>query len=133
MGETAPPRPAASRQIVAEPAGTHWYHSHVGVQYGNGLFGPFVVEEASPIAMYGRDEALFINDWFRESGDELFAALLSTARHLLLEGAGMVSIDDWRPSILEMNQNSSTIKLQESREEPQSPRRNRAWHDHADS
>src|SRR3954454_18165216 len=23
--------------FVAEPAGTHWYHSHVGVQYANGL------------------------------------------------------------------------------------------------
>jgi FtsP/CotA-like multicopper oxidase with cupredoxin domain len=31
-------------EFVAEPAGTHWYHSHFGVQYGNGLFGPFVVE-----------------------------------------------------------------------------------------
>jgi FtsP/CotA-like multicopper oxidase with cupredoxin domain len=23
--------------FVARPAGTHWYHSHTGVQYGNGL------------------------------------------------------------------------------------------------
>jgi multicopper oxidase len=64
--------------FVAEPAGTHWYHSHVGVQYGNGLFGPFVVEEASPIASYDRDEVLLINDWFRESGDALLAGLLKS-------------------------------------------------------
>ena len=62
--------------FVAKPAGTHWYHSHVGVQYGDGLFGPFVVEEASPIASYDRDEVLLINDWFRESGDALLANLL---------------------------------------------------------
>ena len=62
--------------FVAEPAGTHWYHSHVGVQYGNGLFGAFVVEEASPIASYDRDEVLLINDWFHESGDALLAGLL---------------------------------------------------------
>jgi multicopper oxidase len=64
--------------FVAEPAGTHWYHSHVGVQYGNGLFGPFVVEETSPIASYDRDEVLLINDWFRESGDALLAGLLKS-------------------------------------------------------
>ena len=31
-------------EFKATPAGTHWYHSHVGVQYGNGLFGPLIVE-----------------------------------------------------------------------------------------
>jgi FtsP/CotA-like multicopper oxidase with cupredoxin domain len=62
--------------FIAEPAGTHWYHSHVGVQYGNGLFGPFIVEEASPIATYDRDEVLLVNDWFRELGDKLLASLL---------------------------------------------------------
>jgi FtsP/CotA-like multicopper oxidase with cupredoxin domain len=64
--------------FIAEPAGTHWYHSHVGVQYGNGLFGPFVVEEMSPIASYDRDEVLLINDWFREPGDALLASLLNS-------------------------------------------------------
>jgi multicopper oxidase len=63
--------------FVAEPAGTHWYHSHAGVQYGNGLIGPFIVEEASPIASYDRDEVLLINDWFRESGDALLAGLVN--------------------------------------------------------
>jgi FtsP/CotA-like multicopper oxidase with cupredoxin domain len=63
--------------FVAEPAGTHWYHSHVGVQYGNGLFGPFVVEEMTPIASYDRDEVLLINDWFLESGDALLAGLMN--------------------------------------------------------
>jgi FtsP/CotA-like multicopper oxidase with cupredoxin domain len=60
----------------ATPAGTHWYHSHVGVQYGEGLFGPLVVEERTPIADYDREEILMINDWFLESGDTLLARLL---------------------------------------------------------
>jgi FtsP/CotA-like multicopper oxidase with cupredoxin domain len=64
--------------FVAEPAGIHWYHSHVGVQYGDGLFGPFVVEEASPIATYDRDVVLVLNDWFRKSGDEILAGLLNS-------------------------------------------------------
>ena len=55
----------------ATPAGTHWYHSHVGVQYGDGLFGPLIVDEQTPIAKYDRDEILLINDWFWPTGDEI--------------------------------------------------------------
>jgi FtsP/CotA-like multicopper oxidase with cupredoxin domain len=62
-------------EFRATPAGTHWYHSHVGVQYGEGLFGPLVVEEQTPIARYDRDEILVLNDWFLESGDILLARL----------------------------------------------------------
>ena len=29
--------------FTATPSGTHWYHSHTGVQYGNGLRGVMVV------------------------------------------------------------------------------------------
>lgn len=31
--------------FTATPSGTHWYHSHTGVQYGNGLRGVMVVHE----------------------------------------------------------------------------------------
>jgi FtsP/CotA-like multicopper oxidase with cupredoxin domain len=74
-----PPIPAGSEftyEFRATPAGTHWYHSHVGVQYGNGLFGPLVVEERTPIATYDREETLFLNDWFLQPGDTLLADLL---------------------------------------------------------
>jgi multicopper oxidase len=64
--------------FVAEPAGTHWYHSHAGVQYGDGLLGPLIVEEAAPIAAYDREEVLLINDWFREPASELLAGLLKS-------------------------------------------------------
>ncbi len=74
--EPIPPGESFVYEFAAEPAGTHWYHSHVGVQYGNGLFGPFVVEERTPIAMYDRDEVLLMNDWFHEPGDALLAGLL---------------------------------------------------------
>ena len=43
-------------EFVATPAGTHWYHSHVGVQYGNGLFGPLVIDELAAPARYDREE-----------------------------------------------------------------------------
>jgi FtsP/CotA-like multicopper oxidase with cupredoxin domain len=63
-------------EFRATPAGTHWYHSHVGVQYSEGLFGPLVVDEQTPIAKYDRDEVLLINDWFLQSGDTLLEGLL---------------------------------------------------------
>ena len=78
-GVSAPPIPTGSEFVYefrAEPAGTHWYHSHVGVQYGNGLFGPLIIEERQPIAAYGREEILLINDWFLELGDVLLDHLV---------------------------------------------------------
>src|SRR5262249_9626336 len=79
-GEGGGRRVAAGSEFLyefrAEPAGTHWYHSHVGVQYGNGLFGPLIVEERDPIAAYDREEVLLINDWFLELGDALLGRLM---------------------------------------------------------
>jgi FtsP/CotA-like multicopper oxidase with cupredoxin domain len=78
-GVSGPPIPAGSDftyEFQAYPAGTHWYHSHAGVQYANGLVGPLVVEERTPIASYDREEVLFVNDWFHELADTLLANLL---------------------------------------------------------
>lgn len=63
-------------EFRATPAGTHWYHSHVGVQYGDGLFGSLLVDESTPIATYDREEILMINDWFLEPSEALLAHLL---------------------------------------------------------
>jgi FtsP/CotA-like multicopper oxidase with cupredoxin domain len=79
---SGPPIPIGKKFVYkfkATPAGTHWYHSHVGVQYGNGLFGPLIVEEREPIAAYDREEILFINDWFLQPGDTLMADILKGA------------------------------------------------------
>ncbi|KAK3595486.1 hypothetical protein CHS0354_021582 [Potamilus streckersoni] len=32
-------------EFTAHPAGTHWYHSHTGMQIGDGLLGAFIVRE----------------------------------------------------------------------------------------
>jgi FtsP/CotA-like multicopper oxidase with cupredoxin domain len=78
-GVTGPPTDPGAEFVYefrATPAGTHWYHAHVGVQYGEGLFGPLIVEERTPIAKYDREEILMINDWFLEPGDTLLAGIL---------------------------------------------------------
>jgi FtsP/CotA-like multicopper oxidase with cupredoxin domain len=78
-GVSAPPIEPGKEfvyEFKATPAGTHWYHSHTGVQYGDGLFGPLIVEERTPIAKYDRDAVLMISDWFLQPGEELLAKVL---------------------------------------------------------
>jgi FtsP/CotA-like multicopper oxidase with cupredoxin domain len=66
-------------EFKATPAGTHWYHAHVGVQYSNGLFGPLIVEEREPIAAYDREEVLIVSDWFLQPSEALLASVLKGA------------------------------------------------------
>jgi multicopper oxidase len=74
-GPAIPPGESFTYDFEATPAGTHWYHSHAGVQYSDGLFGPLIVEEATPIAKYDREEILLINDWEHESAEKTWQKL----------------------------------------------------------
>jgi len=74
-GPAIPPGGSFTYDFEATPAGTHWYHSHAGVQYSDGLFGPLIVEEATPIARYDREEILLINDWEHEPADKVWQKL----------------------------------------------------------
>lgn len=55
----------------AEPAGTHWYHSHTGIQYSEGLYGPLIVEARNNPYQYDREQVLMIGDWFVEPSDTI--------------------------------------------------------------
>jgi len=79
---SAPPIPPGAEfvyEFQATPAGTHWYHSHTGVQYGDGLFGPLIVDEETPPYRYDREEVLLFNDWFLKPSEEILADLLKPA------------------------------------------------------
>mmetsp|Transcript_771 Transcript_771/g.3052 ORF Transcript_771/g.3052 Transcript_771/m.3052 type:complete len:669 (+) Transcript_771:59-2065(+) len=54
-----------SYQFRASPAGTHWYHSHVGTQLADGAKGMLIVEEKDdPLREYYDDErAIMFYDW----------------------------------------------------------------------
>jgi len=69
-------------EFTATPAGTHWYHSHAGVQYSDGLIGPLIVEEEQPPARYDRDVILLINDWFLKASEEILAGLEKPAKEM---------------------------------------------------
>ena len=47
----------------AEPAGTYFYHSHVGLQLDRGLAGPLIIEETDPHVGYDRDVTLVLDDF----------------------------------------------------------------------
>ena len=57
-------------EFIAEPSGTHWYHSHTGLQVGEGLFGAFIVREPNTKdpnnGLYNEDlsdHVMVINGW----------------------------------------------------------------------
>ena len=49
-------------EFDAEPAGTHWYHSHVGLQLDRELLGPLVIEERDPHVEYDTEETLVLDE-----------------------------------------------------------------------
>jgi len=72
----------------ASPAGTHWYHSHTGVQYSDGLFGPLIVEEnENPYRKeYDYDRIITINDWFHIPSEQILANLKRGSYMRMSEG-----------------------------------------------
>lgn len=76
-------------EFLARPAGTHWYHSHTGVQYSEGLFGPIIIDRRDEPGPYDRDEVLVVNDWFRKPSDEILEELREGAGHGMGSMPGM--------------------------------------------
>ncbi len=61
----------------AEPAGTHLWHSHTGVQYGEGMFGMLIVDAVDDPSRgdYDVEHTVCINDWFHEPGTQILSNL----------------------------------------------------------
>jgi FtsP/CotA-like multicopper oxidase with cupredoxin domain len=115
-----PPGGSFTYDFEATPAGTHWYHSHAGVQYADGLFGPLIVEEATPIAKYDREEILLINDWFHESAENIWQRLstvgmtmtgesMSSGESMGSKGDAMKSMGGGMKSDASMSKSGSSI------------------------
>jgi iron transport multicopper oxidase len=85
-----PPGTTFTYRFVAYPAGTHWYHSHDGVQYADGLSGPLIVMPKSPPESSSSEEAeeeilVFLSDWSNDYAPQELAATL--------EGMDMTSME----------------------------------------
>lgn len=62
--DAVPPGESFDYDLVAEDAGTFWYHSHnrSAEQVARGLYGPLIVDEPTPPDV-DRDVTLMLDDW----------------------------------------------------------------------
>ena len=94
-------------------AGTFFYHSHIPLQYGDGLLGSLIVDPAEAVdpvrAMYTYDEErlVFLNEWFHADAAVLAATALAvpadvwrlnSPRSVLINGRGRCDCADAVPA-----------------------------------
>ena len=69
----------------AKPKGTFWYHSHVGAQRTNGVFGAFVVKEKPQRNVNPPTDVIMqVGDWQHRSSEEVGGDILLLENKLLL-------------------------------------------------
>ena len=73
------PGEAFRYQFVANPAGTHWWHSHAALQREDGMYGALIIREPDlenvHRQLYDEDlseHVLIIQDWVHKSGVDMF-------------------------------------------------------------
>ena len=66
-------------EFTAQPAGTHWYHSHTGFQREEGLYGPVIIRLPSELdihsQLYDHDlsaHTFVLSDWYPEQAANRF-------------------------------------------------------------
>lgn len=77
----------------ASPAGTHWYHSHIGAQRTDGLYGALIVKEVEEEGRFidtPESHTISLLDWQQESSLNLFIRIHSTLGYYPGLGEGMV-------------------------------------------
>lgn len=96
------PRGRFRYKFTASPSGTHWYHSHLGAQRTDGLFGALIVRERSNVAQLKlqnilgsfndipENYTLTLLDWQRESSLNLFVQIHSTLGFFPRKNVGVV-------------------------------------------
>ena len=63
--------------MQAKPRGTFWYHSHIGAQRTNGVFGAFIIKE-KPRKNFNppTDVIMQVGDWHHHSSEEVCGVFL---------------------------------------------------------
>jgi FtsP/CotA-like multicopper oxidase with cupredoxin domain len=72
--------------FTASEIGTHWYHSHSGVQRTDGLAGPFIVtnsysngeivDATQPIYNYDKEFYFMVQEWFQKDSKSIYNHVL---------------------------------------------------------
>src|SRR5699024_5692780 len=60
-----PIRPGArfTYDFTVPLAGTHWYHSHSGLQLDRGLYGPLIIDDPADPGDYDHEWIVVLGDW----------------------------------------------------------------------
>ena len=62
------PRQSFTYRFLAQPSGTHWYHSHLHNQRLDGLYGAFIIHKSIPKI---QNFPFLVTDWFHEQATTL--------------------------------------------------------------
>ena len=108
-----PPEQSFQYKFEAFPPGTHWYHSHLGIQRYDGVAGPLIVMPRGnrtdlPETIDDPEQyAIFVQDWLnkdtgqRQEMDMAFGFLkqrnYGTPESLLINGKGFVDSKPFKP------------------------------------
>nr|WP_255359194.1 multicopper oxidase family protein [Haladaptatus sp. R4] len=88
-----------SYKFRAEPAGTYFFHSHVGLQLDRGLYAPLVIEEKSPLVEYDHEYIVVFDDYLTHAPEPLEGSSSGGGGMGGMGGGGMDGMmGDRRPS-----------------------------------
>ena len=59
-------------QFKADKIGTHWYHSHTGGQYTDGLLGMLIVDDPQDPYMNYPEHHMILREWYHEDVEDVF-------------------------------------------------------------
>lgn len=62
---------------VPDQAGSYWYHSHTGAQYGDGMRGAFIIHDKDEPYKYDEERVLTISEWYHDQYDNIFGEFLN--------------------------------------------------------
>ncbi|XP_057293172.1 LOW QUALITY PROTEIN: uncharacterized protein LOC130621837 [Hydractinia symbiolongicarpus] len=66
-----------SYRFKASPKGTFWYHSHVGAQRTNGVFGAFIIKEKPKAGVKPPEDMIMtVMDWHHHSSEEVYIKMV---------------------------------------------------------
>jgi FtsP/CotA-like multicopper oxidase with cupredoxin domain len=80
-------------EFAARPSGSYLYHSHVGYQLDQGLYGALIVEPQRESLSYDREYTLILSDWVTVDGGGPEAAKAGRTRGgmgMMRRGMGMM-------------------------------------------
>ncbi|KAK6343679.1 hypothetical protein TWF730_011268 [Orbilia blumenaviensis] len=75
--------------------GTFWYHSHLSVQYTDGMFGPLIIHDPTEMVPKVDEEKLvFMSDWYHTYGSVVVASYLNPTSRWVQGESGVEPLAD---------------------------------------